>query len=41
VAPQPKGQTFNGNLSNAIFDWQIPGKGEVYGYDETKWWEEP
>jgi predicted GH43/DUF377 family glycosyl hydrolase len=31
-------QTFNGGMSNGIFDWQFPGKGEEYGYDEKKWW---
>lgn len=36
--PQQNDQTFNGGLSNGIFDWQSPGKGEEYGYDEAKWW---
>lgn len=37
-APQPKDQTFGGGVSNGLFDWQFPGKGEEYGYDEKKWW---
>ena len=37
-APQAKDQTFSGGVSNGLFDWQFPGKGEEYGYDEKKWW---
>jgi len=37
-APQQRDQTLKGGLSNGIFDWQFPGKGEEYGYDEKKWW---
>jgi len=36
--PQSRNRTFNNGLSNGIFDWQFPGKGEEYGYDEAKWW---
>ena len=35
-APQAKDQTFSGGVSNGLFDWQFPGKGEEYGYDEEE-----